>query len=375
VTSEGSSNAEVRDEWPHFRTDLEGLSQVFRRFGEVECKQIRSPLYERFSFGVADDPDLLRLAAARIQGQPPPNVLYAAVQYLLLRGVEHRLKDYYPALTHSALTPSRDAYVAFRDFCREHEAELRELIATRTVQTNVVRRSIILLPAFALVTEMGGGRPLTQIEVGASAGLNLNWQHYHYDYDSGPSWGNETSPVRLTTERRGDVALPNLPETLRPSSSVGIEVQPVSLTDDSAADWLRSLIWPENEELSRQLTAAIAVAKTHPPNVVEGDANTRLPALLERGPADSTLCVFATHVLYQFQRDALITLFKTMQAYSKSRPVYFISMEGTGNAHSELKLTVYDSGDRTVIDLANCHPHGYWLEWLDGRVRPATGVT
>jgi hypothetical protein len=41
-------------------------------------------------------------------------------------------------------------------------------------------------------------------------------------------------------------------------------------------------------------------------------------------------------------------------------------MEGTGNAHSELKLTLDDSGRRTVIDLANCHPHGCWLEWLNG---------
>jgi hypothetical protein len=366
VTSERPQH-DARTEWPHFRTDLEGLSLVFRRFGEVECKQIESPLYERFSFGVADDSEMLRLAAARIQGQPPPNVLYAAVQYLLLQGVEHRLSDYYPALTDSALPPTDDAYDAFRDFCHEHEAELRKSIATRTVQTNVVRRSIILLPAFAHVAELGGGRPLAQIEVGASAGLNLNWQHYHYDYGSGLSWGDETSPVRLSTERRGDVAQPDLPKSLRALSRVGVELQPVSLADDSAVLWLRSLVWPENLELHRQLSAAIEVAKEHPTNVVEGDANAQLTTLLESAPQDATLCVYATHVLYQFSKDALITLFKTMQTNSGSRPVYFISMEGTGNAHSELKLTLYDSGGRTVFDLANCHPHGYWLEWLNGQ--------
>lgn len=341
---------------------------MFRRFGEVECKQIRSPLYERISYGVAEDAEMLRLAAGRIQGQPPPNVLYAAVQYLLFRGAEHRLSDYYPALTDSALPPTSDAYDAFRDFCNEHEAELRELIATRTVQTNVVQRSIILLPAFAHVAEMGGNRPLAQIEVGTSAGLNLNWQHYHYDYGAGLSWGDETSPVRLSTERRGDVAQPGLPESLRASSSVGVELQPISLADDSAVLWLRSLVWPENVELHRQVSAAIAVAEKHPPNVVEGEVNAKLPALLESAPEDATLCVFATHVLYQFPRDALITFFKSMQAYSESRPVYFISME-TANAHSELKLTLYESGSRCELNLANCHPHGYWLEWLKGEER------
>ncbi len=99
--------------------------------------------------------------------------------------------------------------------------------------------------------------------------------------------------------------------------------------------------------------------------MIEGDANAELPTLLESAPEDATLCVFATHVLYQFPRYALVGLFKTMQNYSESRPVYFISMEGTGNAHSELKLTLYDSGSRSVVDLANCHPHGYWLEWLN----------
>lgn len=367
MTSEHSAQR-ARAERPHFRTDLDGLSEVFRRFGEVECRQIRSPLYERLSFGVADDAEMLHLAAARIEGQPPPNILFAAVQYLLLRGVGHRLSDYYPALTDSALSPADDAYDAFRDFCHEHDAELREVIATRTVQTNVVQRSIILLPAFAHVAKLGGGRPLAQIEVGASAGLNLNWQHYHFDYGSGLSWGDETSSVRLSTERRSDVAQPDLPESLRTSSSVGVELQPISLADDSAVLWLRSLVWPENVELHRQLSAAIGVAKEHPPNVVEGDANVQLPALLESAPKDATLCVFATHVLYQFPRDALITLFKTMQTYSESRPVYFISME-TANAHSELKLTRYETGSRTITKLANGHPHGYWLEWLNGEER------
>ncbi len=351
---------------PHFSTDLDVLSQVFRRFGEVECKQIRSPLYERFSFGVANDEEMLQLAADRIQGQPPPNVLYGAAQYLLLRGVEHHLRSYYPALTDSALAPTDEAYHAFRDFCFEHEAELRELMATKTVQTNVVRRSTCLVPAYALVAELGGGRPLAQVEVGSSAGLNLLWERYHYDYGSELVWGDAASPVRLSTERRGSVPLPDLAESLRASWSVGIDLHPVSLADEDAVLWLRSLVWPENLELQHQLSAAIDVAKECPPSVIEGDANAKLPALLEGAPKDATLCVFASHVLYQFSRDALVTLYKAMQAYSESRPVYFISMEGTGNAHSELKLTIYENGDRRTVDLANCHPHGYWLEWLDG---------
>lgn len=53
-----------------------------------------------------------------------------------------------------------------------------------------------------------------------------------------------------------------------------------------------------------------------------------------------------------------------MQAHSRQRPVYFVSMESTDAAHSALRLTIYEHGERRMIDLANCHPHGYWLEWL-----------
>lgn len=43
----------------HFSSDLGMLSQVFRRFGEVECRVIESPLYERFSLDIAEDREML----------------------------------------------------------------------------------------------------------------------------------------------------------------------------------------------------------------------------------------------------------------------------------------------------------------------------
>lgn len=346
--------------------DLAEVAQAFRRFGEVECRLIPSPLYEVFSLSIADDPEMLTLAAAGRAGQPPPNLIYAATHYLLLEGVEHPLRAYYPDLTPSPQPPA-GAYPVFREFCFQHEDQVRELISTRSVQTNVVRRSVCLLPAFAVAAEMGGGRPLAQIEVGASAGLNLLWDRYRYTYGSQPAqaaWGSAASPVSLTTELRGPVSLPPIPPSLRPHWSAGIDLNPVSLSDEDSVAWLRALVWPENVELARQLAAAIEVAREHPPRVEQGDAVRLLPELLAQAPPDATLCVFATHALYQFPHDDLIALLKTMQSYSQTRPVFFIGMEGTADPHSELRLTAYEAGARTTLHLANCHPHGYWLEWL-----------
>lgn len=339
------------------------LAQIFRRFGEVEARKVRSPLYEQFSYGVAEDPEILDLAALGPAGQPPPNLLFASVHYLLLTGVKHPLMDYYPGLSASAGPPST-AYDVFRDFCIEHREELGRLISTRLVQTNVVRRSVCLLPAFAAVSELGGDRPLAQIEIGASAGLNLLWEHYRYDYGSGVTWGNAASPVRLSTELRGKVALPAMPPSLGSAWSIGIDLNPVDVGDDDAVTWLRALVWPENVEQQEQLLAVVQVAKEHPPRLLKGDGSELLPELLRSAPPLTTLCVFATVTLYQFPTEALRTLMKTMQSYSLSRPVYFVSMEQAGGPYCELRLAVYEGGTRRTVDLANCHPHGRWLEWL-----------
>jgi hypothetical protein len=329
----------------------------------MEGRTVKSPLYEQLSYGVAEDPDILNLAAPGQPGQAPPNLLFGSVHYLLLTGVNHPLKEYYPDLSPSARSAGA-AYDAFRDFCLGHRKELAQLISTRLVQTNVVGRSVCLLPAFAAVVAQGGDRPLAQIEVGPSAGLNLLWGHYRYDYGSGVTWGDAASPVHLSTDLRGEV-LPVLPATLRAAWSVGVDLNPVEIEDEDAVTWLRALVWPENVDQQDQLLAAIRIAKEHPPRLLKGDGSELLPELLESAPPQAALCVFATHALHQFSQDALRTLLKAMQSYSASRPVYFISMEGTGDQCSELKLTVYESGTRRIVDLANCHPHGRWLEWLD----------
>ncbi len=339
------------------------LASIFRRFGEVEARKVKSPLYEQLSYGVAEDPEILDLLAMSPSEQPPPNLLYGSVHYLLLTGVSHPLKDYYPDLSPSARSAST-AYGAFRDFCLQHGAELRRLISSRLVQTNVVRRSVCLLPAFAAVAALAGDRPLAQIEIGASAGLNLLWDHYRYDYGSGLTWGSDAAPVRLSSDLRGEVALPMLPATLRAAWSVGVDLNPVDTEDEDAVTWLRALVWPENVEQQGQLTAAVQVAREHPPRLLAGDGSELLPELLRSAPPRTTLCVFATVTLYQFPADALRKLLKAMRSFSRSRPVYFVSMEQAGGPYCELKLTVYEGGTTRTVHLAHCHPHGRWVEWL-----------
>ncbi|MBI4202038.1 MAG: DUF2332 family protein [Chloroflexi bacterium] len=63
-------------------------AQRFRRFAERECSG-RLPLYERLALSIAEGPALLALAAHARSGQPIPNLLLAAVHFLLPQGRAH----------------------------------------------------------------------------------------------------------------------------------------------------------------------------------------------------------------------------------------------------------------------------------------------
>ncbi|MEE3004786.1 MAG: DUF2332 family protein, partial [Chloroflexota bacterium] len=151
--------------------DLETLSLVFYRFAELECPGM-SALYESLCHGIAEDSDVLAIAANARPGQPVPNLFMAAVHWLLMRGGEHPVSAYYPDLTPGPVEPG-DPYPSFRSFCLNQREEITALISVRLVQTNVVRRCAVLLPAFAEAIGEARERPLSLVAIGASAGLNL----------------------------------------------------------------------------------------------------------------------------------------------------------------------------------------------------------
>jgi len=364
---------EVAEGVPYDDRSAAGVAQIFRYFGRIEAPQLDSPLYAELCEGVAEDPELLAIAVQTPVSQPPPNMLFAAAQYLLLGGAEHPLAAHYPAISGA---PRRDApaFPAFRDFCLDHRDEIESLVTTRMTQTNVLKRCVCLLPAFATLGLEAPDRPLALIEVGPSAGLNMHWDRYQYDYadvrGAHVTWGDPASPVRLDAELRGDLPLPDLTAAPRVAWRAGVDLNPIDLTDPDGVRWLRALIWPEHVERHARLATAIELARERPPRIVTGDAVEELPALLDEAPRDAQLCVYATHALYQFSRDARVALYAAMQRASRLRPVAFLSMEGTRPPHSELMLTRYRGDERTTRKLADCNPHGWWVEWIaDDRPR------
>ena len=345
--------------------DTQQLAQRFRRFAALECRG-SSPLYERLSLDVAEDVDMLALAAHCAAGQPTPNLFLAAAHLALLGEPDHPLGAYYASVTDSPEPPD-GAFPHFRALCLARRDEIVATVSSRMVQTNEVGRCAALLPAFGIVARRAARPTAAFVEVGASAGLNLLWDRFAYDYGDGVRWGDADSPVRLSCEVRG-ASLPPMPAAMpRVTRRVGIDLSPVDVGDPVAVAWLRALIWPEHRHRVAALDGALRLAASEPPTLIAADALDALPGALAGADPDAALCVFHTHTLNQFPPDAQRRFGELLDAEGARRDLYVVSIERTGAQQDRvgalLSLTAYEGGRKTTRTLGRCDNHGMWLEW------------
>ncbi len=341
----------------------DALAQRFLRYAQAEYRDA-SPLYEHLARSIATDADLLALAAHASPEQPTPNLFFAAIHVLLLQGQAHPLAAFYPSLTATPEAPQR-AYPVLRAFCRDHADAIRHQLTTRINQTNEVGRCAYLMPAFTRISQLAQARPLALVEIGASAGLNLMWDHYGYDYGEGVVYGQLQSPVQVTCALRG-ARRPPLPESMPDVvHKIGLDLNAIDLRDEDQALWLRALVWPEQRQRAELLRQAIDVARQHPPELRSGDGVAMLPDILNAVPQGTALCVFHTHVLNQFSAEARDRFATLLEAHAATRDLYWLSAEWLSGEHLQLTLTTWPQGQIQQRQLAACHHHGQWLEWLD----------
>ena len=338
------------------------LRRTFHRFAEVEAKGLASPMYEKIAHGVSKDGDLIDIALHTKAHQPAPNMLFAAVQYLLLTGVEHALSAHYPIISGQA-QPNESVFAEFRDFCLRHREAIVELIRTRRTQTNVVRRCTCLLPIFSMVSKEAG-LPLALVDLGASAGLNLNFDRYYYTYELNQkevvNWGKPDSRIYLEAEVKGGSSFPSLSPVIEVASRDGVDLDPVDLANADQLLWLRALIWPEHIERHQQLIDAADELAHSNIRLHAGDATEVLPTLISSVPDEHALVVYSTITLYQFTTENRKRLTHVLKDASEKRPVWQIALEGSD---PKLSITRYREGTRETKILADASPHGWWIEW------------
>lgn len=360
-----------------------------------------SPLYETLASDVASDPELLSLAEHVPPDRSPVHVFFAAVHSLLLGGggttnaADDPLAAYYPTCVgdgEAAREPDEEAFERLQAFCAAHRDELVELLRTRRTQTNAVRRCTALFPAFEYVSRQVDRRPLALVEVGPSAGLNLCWDRYGYEYEREESaiggggrasvptvYGDPSSPARLSATLRGDIAppLPEDPASVPPlASCVGLDLNPLDVTDADDVTWLLGLVWPEHTDRHELLRSAIDVAREDPPQLRAGDALGLLEDAVEAVPEETPVCIFDTQVRYQFDEAMDERYRELIRDVGRDRELHWLSgHEAVGDAESGLWLnhaTVESggsgrsSGAAELVEtrLAAYQQHGRWLEWV-----------
>jgi hypothetical protein len=342
---DGNPKARSSDYWDFFIAD---------------CIRLNAPLYRRLSEGTRADAELCALAALARPGQPPANMLFGAVHYMLLRGADHALRQHYRTL--SDATPDGDPFPLFRAFCLAQRDSLARLIAQRVTNTNEVGRCAFLHPAFVSIAAEAG-EPLHLIDLGASAGLNLAWDVYGYRYrQNGTSYRAGKHDSELVLESRIGDLVPPLGPTPRIGMRVGIELNPVDLGSAEDRDWLRALVWPDHPERLQRLERAIAICVKRPPDIRVGDALELLPDIAAKAPRDGALCIVHTMTTYQFSEQQRAALEDMMMLISLRRPVWRLGMEWDRNAYP-LTLTCYRDGARSMQILAHSNGHGGELEW------------
>jgi hypothetical protein len=345
------------------------LAQVYRHFGEVEVAET-SPLYERVAVALSASEEALGAIEAAPARRRHPRVILAALHDLALAGGAPALAAAYAAGDgDAAASAAIDTLVGMTD-------SVVAIVARRQTRTNETGRCAVLYPAVAEAARRVGADTVGLIDVGCSAGLNLQVDRVGITYGNGQSLGDPSSPVQLSCSIVGDRPIPTraMPEVV---ARVGVDVDPLDVTDPEDARWLRACLWPDQPERLARLEAELALAATAPPLLLRGDPVEVLPDALARVPTDALAVVTTTWALSLFPLERRLRFLHRLDEAAAGRAVAWVSAEGVGVAptiptlgdrrasgHSIIGLAVFDRSALHAQAIGRCWSKGRLLAWL-----------
>jgi hypothetical protein len=305
---------------------LEKVRHRLRHFAATAAVGV-SPLYAHLAERAAEDEEVAGLLTAAESKFAQPTLLLAAVHRVLQANPFHELTNYYPSLGGSYGVDGA-TWPLFRTFVLERADRIRDLIATRTTQTNEVRRAALLYPVVAMAAGRG---PVGLLEVGCSAGLLLNLDRYGYRYQTQQAGQLAAGPAKATVglhcalELAGGATLPPLPKKITVGARVGLDRTPVDLSDEEQYAWLEACIWADQPERQRLFAAAAAAQRANRPELIAGDAVADLPTAAARIPAELPLVVLTSLVLLYLPRENQLAFLAALGELAAHRPVYWVS--------------------------------------------------
>lgn len=237
-------------------------------------------------------------------------------------------------------------------------------------------RGAVLYPLVAEAAHRVGAASVGLVDVGCSAGLDLALDRVGIRYDDGRSLGDPSSPVQLSAAVVGGRGVPGraVPPVV---ARVGIDTDPLDLTHEPDARWLRASVPPDQPERSATLDAAIALTVATRPTLLRGDVVDLLPEALALVPPDALPVVTTTWALSKLPPERRLRFLQRLDEAATGRPVAWVSAEGVGVApavptlgdrhasgHSILGVTVLRAGSLHAEAVGRCWSRGRMLAWL-----------
>lgn len=371
----------------------EDMRTFFHRFvGEVAD----SPLYAALCPLLAEFPFALALYADVPGTQRRPNLLLAALHYEVLRDPSHPFAEWFKTVNGTRLANEPELREALTSFVTERYEILRNLVARGATQTNEVGRSALVLPALA-VLGAEQSKPVAIVEIGTSAGLNLSPDAYKLNYKlangTTVTVGPQHSTVHIATDNSNTLEALPLAEMrdLQLGMRIGVDINPLDVTNEFQARWLCALIWPDDQARFARLRAAVDLAASDPLDLHRGDAVETVGAHITSVLADQYPVVVTTWVLTYLTKPQRQAFGAALDTVAQKRDFAWVAMEHPAYAKglpwpeaitsiwtpeflqsnletwtglgTPLVLHRYASGRRTSQWIASVHAHGHWINW------------
>lgn len=345
------------------------LAGVYRHFGEVDAAET-SPLYRRVAVALSESDGALHAIGAAPARRRQPALILAALHDLALAGRAPELAAAYTAADADA------AAGAAIDTLLRMTGAVAAIAGRRRTRTIEAARCAVLHPAIAEAARRVSARTVGLIDISGSAGFNLLADRVGITYSNGQSLGDPGSPVQLSASVVGHRAIPArpMPEVV---ARIGVDLDPVDVTDPDDARWLRACLWPDQRERIAILETELALAALHPPLLLRGDALAELPDAIARVPADALPVVITTWALSHLPLESRLRFLHGLQAAAAGRAVGWVSVEGVGVApaiptlgdrpasgHSIVGVAVCDRARLTAEAVGRCWSRGRLLAWL-----------
>ena len=335
-------------------------------------RDLGSPFYDRLGDELAkaileDGPVWNRLAPFADAPFEDAYVLrlFAGVHKMALEGSTPALAAHFPSTGGDG--DAGGAMAAVVELLDGSPAELEDALAVPP-QTNEVGRSPALASGLLFIgseTRM----PIHLREIGSSGGLNLRLDSYWYEQD-GEGWGTPESPLRFTNLWKGGTP------RFSPGAAIvdrrGCDRHPIDATVSTGALTLLSYVWPEPRERFVRIHHAIEIAEKTPVIIDEEDAATWVPEELSRRAGGSVLVIMHSVVWQYLERETARTITEAIvgagEKAGPDAPLAWLRLEPNPETYvpAELKVTLWNGGDRKEHLLARTGFHGGPIAWQSG---------